>query len=800
MWVDDLAALCEHHGRTIPRAFLKGGVSFQMSGRKLGRDILDRASGCLIDRFCVNSRGTPRRLVLLRHDSTPAASEYLAGALLVIDLLHSKGKEFEVSLPQAEARSLLQGDVLVVTQRVTDFVSSLQRLSIGGVKIKDMWNIQALTKYASNPGRKSRVFVSNPGWIRRAPELAAQFSAVLIDASHPRTLIHASDVLKQLSGIPVQIVICPPMDRRRIEALCNAGQQAESTVWLWDPSAEMALADTIGCPAPAPRERNRRTYLVSNDMPVNDALERIHNTLRICHSVTGNRVSGCVFEAWSIYHRLRQSVVSLLELEEAHARARSAFQLPIRKRLEQLREVELDSNPTIRAHWSHLVEQLEDAYTLLLERSEPDKFWILASFIEQIAEPDGGEAYAIVVPTEQDATVLTSMLVSLVDGAASMLEDGSLSLLTVKQEPVFLHRGYQFRTVLSGFRTYGTRYLDIFPSHDTFLITYLYEAMADEQIQSAMRNGMEFHASAEQRIAALERIGVPVGKSHQDSISEGPSPSLEKPKVVLVDGLGRQALNIERSHVVDDLALDELIERSSIGAWTGDVTAASEVSGAVPGMGSFPTVEVAFTSGDRLKVPLHSKLDVYYPASEELARMEVERLQKGDQVVLFVDDPLARLYQRFIEAIREKTDARTNAVLELWGRAKELVLQKYSGEMTQLYDSLHGKGLSVTYQALRGWFKEGEGEIIAPGRFDNFTLLAGESSVYRNKDLLRTTFAVIEEERKLHRIAGKRLRSLLRALVTPNYDFAKTVADALGSEIGELSTSISLEEVESVSR
>ena len=75
-----------------------------------------------------------------------------------------------------------------------------------------------------------------------------------------------------------------------------------------------------------------------------------------------------------------------------------------------------------------------------------------------------------------------------------------------------------------------------------------------------------------------------------------------------------------------------------------------------------------------------------------------------------------------------------------------------------------------------------------------------ESSVYRNKDLLRTTFAVIEEERKLHRIAGKRLRSLLRALVTPNYNFAKTVADALGSEIGELSTSISLEEVESVSR
>jgi len=799
MWVDDLASLCEHRERTIPRAFLKGGVSFKMSDRELGRDVLDRASGCLLDRFCVSSRGTPRRLVLLRHNSTPAASEYLAGALLVIDLLHSKGKEFEVSLPPAEARSFLQSDVLVVTQRVTDFVSSLQRLSIGGVKISDMWDVQALTKYVRNPGRRLRVFVSNPGWIRRAPELAAQFSAALIDATHPRTLIHASDILGQLSGIPVQIVVCPPMDRSRIESLCNAGQRAEPTVWLWDPNAEKVLANTIGCPTSGPRERKRRTYLVSDDMPVNDTLEEIHNTLRLCHSAVRNGVSGCIFEAWAIYHRLRQSVVSLLELEEAHARSRSAFQLPIRKRLEQLRHSEPDSSPTIRAHWPHLVEQLRLAYKLLLERSEPAKFWSLASFVEQIAESDGG-AYAIVVPTEQDATVLTSMLVSLVDGAASMLEDGRLSLLTVKQEPIFLHRGYQFRTVLPGFRTYGARYLDIFPPHDVFLITYPYEVLADEQIQSVMRKGMEFHAGEEQRITALERIGVPVGKPNRDSISEGASPSIEKPEVVFVDGLGRQPLQIERSHVVDDLALDEVIERSSIGAWTGDVTAASSVSGVVPGMDGSPIVEVAFSSGDRLRIPLHSKLDVYYPASEELARIEVERLQTGDQVVLFVDDPLAQLYRRFIEAIREKTDARTNAVLELWGRAKELVLRRYSGEMTQLYDSLRHRGLSVTYQALRGWFKEGEGEIIAPGRFDDFALLAGESTIYRNKDLLRTTFAVIEEERKLHRIAGKRLRALLRALVTPNYNLAKTVADALGSEIGELSTAISLEEVESVSR
>jgi len=798
MWVDELISLCVRPERTIPGAFLKGTVAFTMAGEKLGTGTLDRASGCLLDRFCVQPGRAPRRLVLLRHNCTPAASEYLVGALLVMDLLHSRGQEFGVSLPANELGRLLSGDVLVVTQRVADFVGFLRRLDIGGVRLSDMWSVQALTKYVNSPGCGPRVFVANPGWIRRTPHLDDRFCATLIDATHPRTLVLASGILAQLSEVRLQTVVCPPLDQRRIESLCGAGKDREAVVWLWDPDSERALADALRSPSAPQAPHPTRTYLVCDDSSINDALKEIHDTLRECYPVDQNGVAGGLFEAWAIYHRLRQTAVSLLELEEAHARARSVFQLPLRKRLDRLRDEDPGPSARIRAHWPHLIQQLAAAYELLLERREPPKFWVLANYVAQIAELDEGQVHAIVVPTEQDATVLTSMLVSLIDEAAPMLEHGKLFLLTVKQEPIFLHRGYSFRAVLPGYRTYGSRYLDIFPPQGTVLITYPYEVMVDERIQAAMRHTVAIHIGEEQRIAALKQIGLPMGASPRDLRPRDTPGTARAPKTVIIDGLGREPLRIVRSPSVDDLALDELIERSAPDAWTGEVTTGAPEVGVAHGGSAFPIIELVFCSGDRLRLPLGCKLDVYYPASEELARVEVERLQRGDQVVLFVDDPLAQLYHRFVEAIREKKDARTNAVLELWGRAKELLLRRHPGEMSQLHTSLRTRGLSVTCQALRAWFKEGEQETIAPQLFDDFALLAEETGVYRDSGLLRETFTIIQEERVLHRIAGKRLRALLRALVTPDYDLARTAADTLGTGVDQLGAAISIEEVESV--
>ena len=151
-----------------------------------------------------------------------------------------------------------------------------------------------------------------------------------------------------------------------------------------------------------------------------------------------------VLEAWAVYHRLRQLLPPLLDVEEERRRAYRT--LPLRGRLAQLAEQDPRAAGSLGAYldvnWPELVEALETAYRLLLRRAEPAKFYGLATVVTEHLEGSGAanalegasdSSLRVVVPTEHEANLLLALMGDLVNGWTEALQDGTVTLSTARE-------------------------------------------------------------------------------------------------------------------------------------------------------------------------------------------------------------------------------------------------------------------------------------------------------------------------------------------------------------------------------
>ncbi len=818
MWVDDLALLGE--GETLAAAMLKDEIPLREGGARLVSTVVERVSGVFCARLPVRSRaaGVGKRLVIVAPGATQSLGRYLTVSLLLADLVHREGSR----VPEGERGPLVRGDLLLVTQRIRRCAELLRALRVGSSALADCWQIEVLSKYSPPPrGTKPRVYVANPGWKPPAGGTRG-FGYVVIDATHPRTAARLEELLEHptVRSARAQVIIVPPWEERRLAALREA-EGMDCRCWAWDPAAASAVAQRFsaggepcegGTPGAEPPER---TIHVWEDGPVNEALLRAHEVLAGAVRVGGGGAwVPALREGWSIYHRLRQLAVPLIQAEEQ--RRLTYGTVTLGRRLALLEEDRPTATSSLGAYldvsWPVLIRALKDAYDLLLRRSEPVKFWAVASVIEdhlrrKAQGPDAG-LLRVVAPTEHEGNLLASLLGEVIDGWSEALQDGLVSLSTARGEPRLIAEGERAETVLLGYRTGENRYLDVYPGVPVHVLAYPYEAAIDEANQGRAHAPIERMQDDGVRCAFVRAMVPLSGRvSARPPASNGASALREPPlspraRVVRrAEGGGKTRLvrpaEPDAVEVLDlgDLSTDQL-------SWADETVVGAPSRSASTGEQRTPDarlVEVLDEEGERVVYGERHLVDVYYPATERFDRTAAKDLRPGMLIVALVDDRYDDLFQRLVEAIGDERELQIPLILDLWRRAKQAALAKHGGNRRRLYRELAGCGLSVNYEAVAGYFASGANEVLAPDRYEDFELLARASGMYADTDGMRLAFAGIQAERRARRKWGRRLHGVLRRLAGgANYEAALESADALGTPVEEVVAAVSLREVRAV--
>ena len=842
MWVDAFESLADGGG--LPAVVLRDQLPLTGDGARLESSAAERASGVMAARLALTASQARKgeRLTFLVPQATQSLARYLTVSLLLADFVHREGNR----VPEDEQRSLLPGDVLLVTQRIRRCADLLRRLCVGSLPLSDYWQIEVLSKYTRSITNKPRVFIANPGW--NIPEgTRYTFAGAIVDASHPRTAAHLETVLRHpaIRATPLQALVVPPWDRRRLNEVSESSDRLASGLWGWDPAAEAAVEEAArDTSAPAGTQDGgessyrkplkvvpQRTIWVCDDEPVDYALKKAHETL--AGAVRLGPIPRPVLEAYSVYHRLRQQAVPMLEAEEERRRAYGT--LTLAERIELLRESEVSASGSLRTyldvHWPALVDVLKSVYDMLVERAEPAKFYTVASVVDEHLSKGGpqksspsGQGFSdgeppvplrIIAPTEHEGILLAARLRDLVEGFSGALETGTVTLCTVREEPRLVAEGQPAHALLLGFRSGESRHLDVYPSAPVSVVAYPYEAGLDEANQYYSHATIEKLQEDRHRSETLRRILPVAGRALKETsmapytADDSSNGSLSVPDAPLT----RRAQVIRRTDGQADVRLVRPAEAEAVeplelsglwgSSWADEVlvgernrTGASDLQDEAQPRRAVSRVEITDEEGECVAYPEVQMLDVYYPASERLDRVVAKDVREGMFLIVLVDDRYEALFGRLLEAMEEDLPLGAALALKLWHQAKHAALLKYNGNRQRLYEELKRHGLSVDYAALRGYFVEGEDEIIAPLRFEDFELLARASGIYTDLDRLRFTFQCIQRERGNRRTNGRRLHNLLRHLAGgAHYQAALESAGVLGTPVEHVAAAVELRQV-----
>jgi hypothetical protein len=522
------------------------------------------------------------------------------------------------------------------------------------------------------------------------------------------------------------------------------------------------------------------------------------------------RVPAAVLETWAVYHRLRQLAVPLVLLEEE--RSKTYRTVTLKERIRSVEEQQPAGTGCVGAYldsrWPKVVKILRATYDLFLGMKEPAKFYTLASAVEErLKATDSREVpLRIVAPTVHEGSMVAGLLGQLVSGWAEALQEGAVTITSAREEPRLIAEGCVRTTMLLGFRTSDTRYLDVYPGVVVHVVSYPYEAEVDESIQRRVHASIEQLQENTSRTTLLRSLRLPVSPAEP----AGPLPrhgadlNPRTPRAHVHHRgevrTGRPtARRLQDGESVEPL---DIVKLAGLTWWDDLVVGAVEpVGGALGGGGRSPVevVEVADTAGGRVRYPATRLLDVFYPATEIKERVPARDLQPGMLMVVLVDDPYEDLFHRLVEGIREQRDVRASLALDLWQHAKRAALTRHGGVRRRLHDALATEGLTVEYEAVVGWYIGGEKEILAPEKRADFTLLARSSGVYTDDVVIDRTLACIESERTARRKYGKILSRLLTHIATgQNFEIALKSAKALGTPVEHIATAVVLREVESV--
>lgn len=334
----------------------------------------EKVSAAIAVRLALLARSEPRSLFLLVPEASDTTARYIAAGLLVGDFAHRNGGDM---LGYGEAGALIKGDLLLITQAVTPSKVALEELKLGTrFPLGELWEVAPLTRYMTTRYTKPRVYIANPGWAKESlPK--RPFGAVVVDATHPRTMAQLRDVLAgPIANIPTRIVVLPAVDKAFLR---ECGDVSNARVWMWDPQAKRDADAIVGDAAAEPRVPARTVWICGEDEAGMSTLATLHarlsDTLQKC---SGRPIPG-LLQAWGIYHRLRQLTVPLVQLEQLNGQAWGGN---LKRRVESLATVEGYGNPLWDAVWPKLKTEVEQAYETFLQREEPAKFWVLASRVE----------------------------------------------------------------------------------------------------------------------------------------------------------------------------------------------------------------------------------------------------------------------------------------------------------------------------------------------------------------------------------------------------------------------------------
>jgi hypothetical protein len=105
--------------------------------------------------------------------------------------------------------------------------------------------------------------------------------------------------------------------------------------------------------------------------------------------------------------------------------------------------------------------------------------------------------------------MIAALLGNIVPEWPEALQSGAVSIATIKEEPRLIAEGAVEQTLLFGFRTSETRYLDVYPGVPVHVVAYPYEAEIDDRIQHRIHASIEHLQENGSRTVLLKQLQLP---------------------------------------------------------------------------------------------------------------------------------------------------------------------------------------------------------------------------------------------------------------------------------------------------
>lgn len=743
-----------------------------------GAKPFERVSAALAVRAALASRHRDQTLLIIVPAATAATARHIAAGLLVGNFSHANAS---YNVPADEHRPLFRGDLLFVTPSVTESIAEIRDLAITpAARLTDFWDVVSLSRYTAARTSKLRVYVANPGWFLEHLK-ARRFGAIIIDASHPRTSAKLPALLTAAASCSsIRLAVAPPLLEDRLKA---CGHPADISTWFWDPQAMEDAKPIAECgDSSMPVHAKRQLIICDTDSELDEVFANVQKMIIQAIKQSGGRSYPGITNVCFLLNRLRQLSVPLAELEEIAARTWAGG---LRKRVEELGGVEGFGQVTWELTWPALRDAVETAYRLLLQRSEPAKFWSLASHLSELLE-HALAPIGVIVSSQAEAQLLSAMLQETVDNAKVAIEEGRLLITTLSVEERLVADGWHAHTLLLGPRPTRFRYLDVFAPRAIEEFVYPFEVDMSKRIQERLYAIALQLQEEKGRLSLLSIYGFEPPSTACPQKSCYPSP------ILIIDGKGREMKRSAPLEVSGALDLDQLLD----GVEDADGEFELEWAGRTASFGDSPVVNVTFAGGTRQRYYSTQKVDVFFHASGVIERRAATELKQGWYVITFVDDRYDSLFGRLQNAIVARLSMRDRIALELWDQAKGRLLAAHPKKRA-LYETLLAKGLTSTYEAFAAWFVD-DG-TLAPQRFDEFLVVADTSKAYASQALMERTFRCVQHQRGRNRAAGRALRALLRATVSgEGYEEALESARTIDPVLADTLAAVETREVESV--
>lgn len=740
----------------------------------------EKVSGAIAVRTALRLPVGEQSLLFAVPEATASTARHIVAALLVGDYAHTNAQG---QVPQVEARHILRGDIVLVTQAISNGKARLETLSVGrGQRLSDLWEITTLSRYTAAKSTKPRVFLANPGWLEKTMG-GRRFGAVVIDASHPSTFAQLPQLMRAAMGCTsLRIGVSPPPAE---EVLAACGYPSKLQLWLWDSQAKSDAETVVEARDPQHRVNgDRHLWVCDSDAEAAQALAKVYRWLTAAARAAEGRSYPGLRQCWGLYNRLRQVAVPLAHLEQVSA---STWAGSLRQRIAELESVSGHGSVAWDTTWPHLVAALKSAYETLLKREETAKFWGVASNLEAFLASTTPHL-RVVAGSEAEVTLLAPALESVVDGLSGALASGRVEFVTGNKEAKLVAEGDVCPTVLLAPRTNGHRYLDVFPSARVDELLYPHEVDIERSTQARLHAAWAPRVQDEERVRFLEPFGF---KALSSAV---PRPSVQPPAVVVCKSSGHVVSLVSSAEVLGEIDIEALVSGTGADLFDGYEPTVFAATGTVG-----PITEVRFAGGERRQFYGGQKLDIYLSETSRIERHLAREVRAGWQVIAFVDGQYDGLFRRLADVVNSRLPPAERVALELWRQAKEHLVARFESKRG-LYEKLVAQGLTSSYETFISWVSDSDKDIIAPQQFHEFKVFASEMDTYASsKVMMESAFKAVQHERGRNRKLGRTLRTFLRAVVSGDgYEEALAGARTIDTAIADVFAAVEILEVESV--